>query len=89
MLLFVDICLKTENLEWTFPSGKYMEIVWVQLSVPNELNLNNKIIDLTSSHTGPASILVVFLDDQKPLVLWGNSLPGRKLEKSGPKMHIS
>ena len=55
--------------------------------MPNALHLNVKMVDFNSSYAGLASVLVVFLDKQKP-VLSGDSLPGRELEKPGPKMQI-
>lgn len=55
--------------------------------MPNALHLNVKMVDFSSSYTGLASVLGIFLDEQKS-VLSGDSLPGRELEKPGPKMQI-
>ena len=45
MFLFVEICLQTENWEWTSLSGKSMDVIWFYLSVPNELNVNHEMVE--------------------------------------------
>lgn len=81
MFLFVELFLQTETLEWNFKAEKYGAQIPPKgiIRILNQFKLNTAIciVVFSLSHPSLTSLLIIFLDVQKPSILCVSSLSGR------------